>query len=114
MKLDWGAWIYGMWMAVAGGAANSVVAGMGLLIIDPKDFNTQQARFWGYVAGLFVVSAVKDFFIYIAQHPAPAILREESVATISQPGQPTVTVATVKDTSSVPVDPPKPAERPPA
>ncbi len=109
MKLDWGAWIYGMWMAVAGGAANSVVAGMGLLVIAPGEFTLQQGRFWGYIFGLFVLSGVKDFFIYIAQHPAPAILREESVATISQPGQPTVTVATVKDTSSVPIEagPPK-------
>jgi hypothetical protein len=73
MKLDWGSWLYGLWAAVIGGASNSVVAGLGLNLMDPVDFNARQSRFWIMVGGLFALGAVKDFFIYLAQHPAPAV-----------------------------------------
>ncbi len=70
-NLDWGNWAYGMWVAVIGGASNGVIAGLGLTLIDPKTFNTSTAAFRKMVIGLFVVSAVKDFFLYLAQNPAP-------------------------------------------
>jgi len=70
-NLDWGNWMYGLWVAVIGGASNGVLAGLGLTLVDPKDFNFSTAAFRKMVIGLFVVSAVKDFFLYLAQHPAP-------------------------------------------
>ncbi len=70
-NLDWGNWGYGLWVAVIGGASNGVIAGLGLTIIDPQNFNFSTAAFRKMVIGLFVVSAVKDFFLYLAQHPAP-------------------------------------------
>lgn len=105
MKLAWGIWVYGMWVAVVGGASNAVVAGLGLNLMDPMDFNTHQRKFWYMVGGLFAISAAKDFFLYLAQHPAPKI-REETIAIITQSGQPPVTVATTKDTITLPGDKP--------
>ncbi len=105
MKLDWGNWLYGLWVAVVGGASNGVVAGVGLNLMDPKDFNTQQKRFWWLVGGLFAIGAAKDFFLYLSQHPAPVILTKSTTsmtATDAKGGVVTME-KTVEKTSPAPV-----------
>jgi hypothetical protein len=96
MILDWQNWLYGLWAAVIGGASNSVVAGLGLNLMDPMDFNAREPRFWFMVGGLFGLGAVKDFFIYLAQHPAPAFK-----TTTETVGTKTVTAPTGEVTTTV-------------
>jgi hypothetical protein len=120
MSLDWGNWLYGLWVAVIGGASNGVVAGLGLNLMDPKDFNAQQSRFWYMVGGLFLLAAGKDFFIYLAQHPAPAIKTTTEVTGIKTVTAPTgeTTVTTLQKTTTVetpaapPLVPPAPTVEP--
>ncbi len=99
-NLDWENWLLGLWVAVIGGGSNSVTAGLGLLVLDPKDFNAQQGRFWALVGGLFLISAVKDFFLYLSQSPAPKI-KTKTVATLTTDAT-GASVATMERTTEKP------------
>ena len=99
-NLDWGNWAYGLWVAVVGGGANAVTAGIGLLVIDPKDFNLQQGKLWGLIGGLFVLSAVKDFFLYLSQNPAPKIITTMSATVKTEASG--ASVATLNKTTERP------------
>ncbi len=101
-NLDWANWAYGLWVAVVGGGSNAVTAGLGLMVLDPTDFTLAKGKLWGMVGGLFVLSAVKDFFLYLSQSPAPKIIaKSSSTATLTGTGDGAVLhVESTKETST--------------
>jgi len=102
-QFDWGDWVYGLWVAVVGGGSNAVTAGIGLIVIDPGDFNLHKAKFWTMVAGLFTVSAVKDFFLYLSHNPAPKFTtRSTTTATVTGTGAGSVVRMTNTEETSMP------------
>jgi len=82
LNLDWSMWFYGMWVAFATGASNSVIAGLTLKVMDDTVFNREPGTMLKYVGSLFVIGAVKDFFLYINAHPAPAIVSQDTRASV--------------------------------
>ncbi len=106
--LDWGGWTYGLIKGAISGGATSVYAAFGTALIDKNDFALGSAKSFQLIGLVFAFSAAMQTFAYLSKTPLPDTKkREESFATITQPGKPTVTVATVKETSVVPIDPPK-------
>ena len=100
-NMDWQNWLEGMWVAVVGGASNAVLAGMTLNFVDPKDFNVRSHEFYQVVVSLFVVSAIKDFFLYLSQNPLPRLISKT-----------TTTLTVEKVAANAPPDPPDPPDPP--
>ena len=106
-NLAWDDWIYGLLYGAIGGGANAVYAGFGALAVDSHDFALGSAKSFKLIGWVFAFSAIMSAFLYLKQKPLPETKkREESVATVTQPGQPTITVATVKETTVIPKDSP--------
>jgi uncharacterized membrane protein len=74
MKLNWGVWLYGLVAAVLGGGSTAVVSGFGNMVYDPATYNIHAGlkHLLAMVLVTFIVSAVINFFIYLAKHPLPA------------------------------------------
>ncbi len=107
--LDWDGWAYGLIKGALSGGATSVYAAFGAMVVDKNgDFALGGTKFFQLILVVFAFSASMQTFAYLSKTPLPEMKkREESVATITQPGQATVTVATVKETTVVPTVVPK-------
>src|SRR4051812_24582568 len=74
-RLNWGAWLYGLWVAVVGGAAGAVTSAIGVSLLDPAKYNLGSPSAIHDVVRLvlvvFTINAVIVFFAYLAKHPAP-------------------------------------------
>jgi hypothetical protein len=74
-KLNWGAWLYGLWVAVVGGAASAVTSAIGVSLLDPGKYNVATTGAIHdtirLVLTIFAINAIFLFFVYLAKHPAP-------------------------------------------
>ncbi len=101
--LEWDQWSYGLIKGALSGGATSVYAAFGAMVVDKNDFAIGGLKSFELIAWVFTFAALMQTFAYLSKTPLPEMKkREESVATITQPGQATVTVATVKETMVVP------------
>ncbi len=85
-NLDWDDWFYGLWVAIATGSSNAAVNGMGLNLLDSKDFNIYTAKFWSAIGMFLVFGGIKDFLLYINKRPAPARINKRVTDSVEVPG----------------------------
>lgn len=64
-------WAYGLVAATINGGASAVVSGLGLIAMDPNDFNLQTGRLYTMVAGMFVFNGLLGMMSYLKQQPLP-------------------------------------------
>ena len=107
-SLNWADWAYGLIYGMIGGASNSVYSAFGAMIVDPKDFAFGSGKSLHLIWLVFAFSALMSAFLYLKQKPLPEMKqREETVEVTEVKGKPVATVTTVKETSVVPMEPPK-------
>lgn len=72
-KLNWGAWFYGLWVSVIGGAASAVTSTFAVSMYDPAKYNLANGMHdvVKLMLTIFLVNALFLFFTYLAKHPAP-------------------------------------------
>ena len=105
--LAWDQWLYGLIKGSISGGATSVCSAVVALGLDPHDFALGSSKSFKLIAYTFVFAGLMQAFAFLSKTPLPDMKkREESMATVSQSGQPTITVETVKETSIVPKDSP--------
>jgi hypothetical protein len=73
-RLDWGAWLYGLFSAVIGGGAGAATAGVGANLVVPglKAWQTLSI-----MAMTFLVSGIFAGLAYLHQQPLPAVTTTE-------------------------------------
>ena len=82
LNLDWSMWFYGMWVAIVTGSTNSILAVFTLKLMDDTVFNRELGKFIQYLMILAVVGGVKDFVLYLNSHQAPAIISQDTRASV--------------------------------
>lgn len=73
MKLNWGAWLYGLVSGFIGGGAGAIGAGFGGIITDPEHFNpVNGVRHLFTLMGIsFLVNGVMVTAAYLTKSPLP-------------------------------------------
>lgn len=73
MKLNWGAWLYGLVSGFIGGGAGAIGAGFGGIITDPDHFNPAHGfhHLFVLMGATFLFSGVITASAYLAKSPLP-------------------------------------------
>ena len=85
-RLDWGAWVMGIWGAAVSGGAGAVSAGFGTMVMDPKDFNLGAGgshHLFELMGICFGFSAFISLMKYLQTHPAPDPLTINTTGTVN-------------------------------
>lgn len=101
MTMDWGNWLYGLIAGLVSAGANAITTGTLLAMTDPD--HVFSSKFWVPILGMFVLSAVKDAGLYLAQHPLPAIVKT-TVETTKKKSPTSTVVTTIETTEAVSAD----------
>lgn len=80
MKLNWGAWIYGLLSGFIGGGASAVTASVVLPGLDSKDFNFGGGlnKLLFAMGAFFLVHGILVAMAYLAKSPLPQAREEWS------------------------------------
>ena len=109
-QLDFDEWALGLWSATISGGASAVVSGLGLMIIDPNDFNMHSGKLWIVAGQLFLFNGFLGAMNFLRNRPAPTMKKVETTVQKTEiPAQPkaTTVTTTVKETQVVPIETPK-------
>lgn len=71
--LDFDDWILGLWSAVISGGSTAVSTSVGLIAIDPGDFNLQHAKLFITAGWLFLWSGFLGMMNFLRTRPAPSV-----------------------------------------
>jgi hypothetical protein len=99
MRLNWQAWVYGLFAALIGGGAGSVTSVIGVSIVLPGQVGLSGNAGWNSLKLMGVTFMVHGFvaaFAYLSKSPLP-----QRVETKVEVSQQTDTEGTVKTTASV-------------
>ena len=101
MRLNWGAWLYGLVAGLIGGGAGGVVTAISGAVALPQQVNLQ-AGFHSFLILFYISFAMHGLVsvaFYLQKSPLPQIETTVSVATTEQKGTPSKVVTTVSSTS---------------
>src|SRR5690349_7125765 len=103
-QIDFEDWALGLWSAVISGGASAVVSGLGLMVIDPADFNLHSGKLWSIAGQLFFFNGFLGAMNFLRNQPAPLMKRvEHTVQTVESGTKAPVTTTIVKETQVVPI-----------
>jgi hypothetical protein len=69
-RLDFGDWLYGLGAAFIGGGAGAVSAGLGVSMLDPKDWNLGTGKLYALVGSVFVINGLLNMMAFLREKPA--------------------------------------------
>lgn len=90
LRLDWGNWLYGLFVGGISGGASAVYGGFGASIIDSKNFAFGSVASFKFMGMMFAVMFLKDAALFLSQHPLPSKITETSTETMEQAGRPSM------------------------
>lgn len=75
MKLNWGAWLYGLVSGFVGGGAAAIGSGFAGIYTDPDHFNPANgvSHLFTLMGVTFLVAGILTAAAYLKQSPLPAI-----------------------------------------
>jgi hypothetical protein len=72
-RLDFSDWLYGLGAAFIGGGAGAVSAGLGVSMLDPKDWNLGTGKLYALVGSVFVINGLLNMMAFLREKPLPDI-----------------------------------------
>ena len=100
-RLDFSDWLYGLGAAFIGGGAGAVSAGLGVSMLDPKDWNLGTGKLYALVGSVFVINGLLNMMAFLREKPLPGI---KAVQASRDTGQTlnarSVTTLSISDTST--------------
>lgn len=79
MKLNYGKWLYGLVGDMIRGGSSAVVAGFTVSVMDPKDYNFGNAKFYSLMLAVFTVHAIFSLMTYLQKNALPEIITTTTV-----------------------------------
>lgn len=114
-RLEWRAWVFGLWGAAITGGAGSASSALSTMIVDPGDFNLHSglSKLGEVMLVSFALPAFVSLMKFLSTHPLPDPVPQQVVANVEtsmtvtpiDPMQPATTTKT-----STPVMAPAPPE----
>ena len=98
-SLDVGSWSYGLVGAFVQGGSSAISAGIGVTMLDPKDWNLGVGKFYALMGTVFCISGALKMFAYLSTNPLPTVRVTETV--VRSPHTTTVTRVMEGDNSNV-------------
>lgn len=71
--LDVGTWSYGLLAAFIQGGSSAISAGIGVSILDPKDWNLGVGKFYALMGTVFVISGGLKAAAFLSSSPLPSV-----------------------------------------
>lgn len=96
--LDVGSWSYGLLGAFIQGGSSAISAGIGVSLLDPKDWNLGIGKFYALMGTVFLISGGLKAAAFLSGNPLPAVKQvEKSVQTTTEGSKPPKVVETVTE-----------------
>ena len=107
-NLDWDNWLYGLISALIGGGSGAAGSAVGVMVVDPKDFNLDHlSMVFKVMLVTFVLGALQPFFAYLHQSSLPKAKVVTTTETVTTK-PPVTTKVTVEETKVILADPKPP------
>lgn len=72
-SLDVGTWSYGLLAAFIQGGSSAISAGIGVSVLDPKDWNLGVGKFYALMGTVFLISGGLKVATYLSGNPLPTV-----------------------------------------
>src|SRR5690242_15215059 len=102
-NLAWDNWLYGLLAGFIGGGSGALSSGVGVMVVDPKDFNLDHLSLVFKVMFVtFILAGLTPFFAYLHQSPLPKVKTVTTVETVEKVSStPPKTVTTKVETTEL-------------
>lgn len=96
-SLDVGTWSYGLLAAFIQGGSSAISAGIGVSILDPRDWNLGVGKFYALMGTVFVISGGLKAAAFLSTSPLPTV---RTITTVER--SPHTTIETVVKEEVIP------------
>lgn len=106
-SLDVGTWSYGLLGAFIQGGSSAISAGIGVSLLDPKDWNLGIGKFYALMGTVFLISGGLKAAAFLSGNPLPSVKQVERTIQTTTPATPTTpkVVETVTEKHLEPLKP---------